>query len=195
MCASDLPGVEARVLAAVEERGLVVLRKVEVEPKEGQPSLFAVYTMCQAAAAVVLARGEEEKEGKEEENEGGKKEEQGKYRVDETLERGSVGREEDEDRANNHRQPNKAKEAGDEVGQQSNEDKCGEGEEQGPGLTKAAPMFRKSTATSIMMVRETLAVREAMSSSSETRTGAIVHRRTTAYRQVLHHMCMPDNEV
>lgn len=28
--------------------GLLILRKLEVEPKEGHPSLFAVYTMCHA---------------------------------------------------------------------------------------------------------------------------------------------------
>ena len=170
------------MLAAVEQRKLVVWRKGEVEPKEGQPSLFAVYTMCRAAAAA-LARGEEEEEDEEGAESNG------------NLKRALVGREEDEDRADSHRRPENAKEAGDEVGTQSSEDKLGEGEDQGEGLTKAAPMSRKSTATSIMMVRETLAVREAMSSSSETRTGAVVHRRTTAYRQVLHDMCMPDNEV
>jgi hypothetical protein len=152
MCASDLPGAEARVLASVEERGLVVLRKVEVQPKEGQPSLFAVYTMCHAgtAAALLGEKGEVEKEGFEEVSTWEGSRTGGERRNQEQIHRLEI--------ATSSRNP-------------------------------------KPLASSIIMVRETLAVREAMPSSSETKTGTIVHRRTTAYRQVLHDMCMPDNEV
>jgi len=150
MCASDLPGVEARVLASVEENGLVVLRKMEVLPKEGQPSLFAVYTMCQAGMAAAFSG-----EKGETENEKGGIEEVPSYDGS-----GTGGEKRDQEKI--HR------------------------------LTNSS---RKPTASSNIRVRETLAVREAMPTSSEMKTGIMVHRRTTAYRQVLHDMCMPDNEV
>jgi len=180
MCASDLPGVEARVLAAVAKRGLVVLRKVEVEPKEGQPSLFAVYTMCHAAAAALVG---EEEEGEREEG----------VELQGIVKKASVGTEEDDDQADGQRQHEKAKETGDGVGKQSKEEKFGEGKEQEERMAKIATTSHKFKTTPMILVRETLAVREAMSLSSETRTGN-VHRRTAAYRQVLHDMCMPDNE-
>lgn len=77
MCASDLPGVEARVTAAAAEAKLILLRKVQVLPKEGKPSLFAVYTMCHVEGAEEikgrlkrLVVGESEEEGEEREEKG-----------------------------------------------------------------------------------------------------------------------------
>ena len=126
MCASDLPGVEARVVAAVAAAGLVLVRKVQVEPKAGKPSLFAVYTMCRPLAV----------------------------------------------EAYTHRRRRMVGTGGGEAKERRTED--------------------------TRLLRETLAVREATATTSSTMGNGVetvLHRRTAAYRRLLHDLCMPDNEV
>jgi hypothetical protein len=173
MCASDLPGVEARVQRAAEDAGawkwlwwredrgcdmaylrlhshthigLSILRKLAVLPKRGQPPLFAVYTLCHAGGAAAEAYG--------------------KALIDAA---GAGARE----GVNDDAQPRVLL--------------------VDPPSAVAAEGPQVVGTGSVCMVRETLAVREAGPVGDGGGGGRVP--RTAEYRRVMDDLSMPDNEV
>lgn len=194
MCASDLPGVEARVLRAAAAEDLTVLRKVEVEPKEGQPNLFAVYTMCHANVSPMAIekkrRGQDGKDGSVERGE--------------SMTHRLKGRELDEENGNGA-MLSTGHECGfdmvaSEPGMEGQRVKILGGVETGSvGLEgdarKHVSRQREHATRPSIKIRERLPVRKAMPSTLQSNPKASINRRTYAYRRVLHDMCMPDNEI